>query len=114
MSKPIIIKAFVRDASTAYKKKKMLESKLKREIVWSDFINICIDQLFLNCRLCGTKQEPLKRYLNNYEFYERKDVIKSQVEKNNDKVNELEENVEIEETQPEVQNLENEKTDSDE
>ena len=91
MSKPIIIKVFVRNAAAAYKKKKMLESKLKREIVWSDFLNICIDQLYTNCSVCGTKQEPSNRYLNNYEFYERKDVINKQIESNNNNVNDLEE-----------------------
>ncbi len=108
MSKPIIIKAFVRNASAAYKKKKMLESKLKREIVWSDFLNICIDQLYTNCSVCGTKQEPSNRYLNNYEFYERKDVINKQVETNNNNVNDLEE-VKKDETNIQSENLTSEK-----
>lgn len=71
--KPIIIRVFLRNSSVAYKKKKMIESKVKRNISWSDFINICVDQLFTRCDLTGIKQGPSDKYLNNYVFYDKKE-----------------------------------------
>lgn len=89
--KPIIIRVFLRNSSVAYKKKKMIESKVKRNISWSDFINICVDQLFTRCDLTGIKQGPTDKYLSNYVFYDKKEKPTS-----NNEVENLDENVEVE------------------
>lgn len=73
--KPIIIKVYLRNASVAYKKKKMLESKVGHDITWADFINVCVDQLFTDCDVTGIKQGPTKKYLNNYNFYIKKNEL---------------------------------------
>ena len=83
MSKPIIMKVYIRDASTAYKKKKMLESQIKQEITWSDFLNVCVDHFYNSCSFCGTRSKPSNIYLNNYDFYVRKEKVKDNLEKDN-------------------------------
>ena len=83
MSKPIIMKVYIRDASTAYKKKKMLESQIKQEITWSDFLNVCVDHFYNSCSFCGTKSKPSSIYLNNYDFYIRKEKVKDDPKKDN-------------------------------
>ncbi len=86
--KPIIIRVFLRNSSVAYKKKKMLEAKVKQTISWSDFINICVDQLFTKCSLTGVSQGPTAEYLNNYDFYVKKEVIKEDIKENNEDITE--------------------------
>jgi len=100
MSKPIIMKVYIRDGSTAYKKKKMLESQIKREITWSDFLNVCVDHFYNSCSFCGTKSKPSNIYLKNYDFYQRKKKVETDLKEDNiitkDEIPEINKNSEVE------------------
>lgn len=105
MSKPIIMKVYIRDASTAYKKKKMLESQIKQEITWSDFINVCVDHFYNSCSFCGTKSKPSNIYLKNYDFYVRKKKVEKDIEKDNAIMPEVKPEIDI---KPDLESLNNE------